>query len=1020
MGYDILPSIKNYTKFADQNVKSLDYGGIVAYVENSLAPHVFDVKYNTCFISLRLDHIPQFVFIGMYIQPERSSHFDSDMFGILGSYLLSLRERNLVPILGGDMNCRFGELSYAFQEQRLAYVENKDNTSNYHGRTYGIDLCNSCKIFPLNHLRMYNRTFPGDFTYHKADKKSQIDYVFTDRTGMKYIKNYEICSENWHLSDHLPLCLEIKASEAINCHALLRRSKDLNYEFDPQQTKPTRYLANYDADIFQDYLKSNYRSIEKAVLDELENENLNGAITTFEEQLKRAYKISKKKVSKTEQADFKKMEKANENFNKLQQCMNGDIAGDTAELLEAYQKSRKEVSQEVFTKEQAKWNEVIGDGSKKLWEKINWKGDLNSQNTQATNFEDLTANFEQLYSAPEEELEKIDELISDRHVPELDDPITEEELDKAMGKMKSGGYDHRLDNFKLIVKIFSPLILLILNIMFYINYPVELAVSLLNAIPKPGPPSPKNFRGIQMLRALAVLYDRIITNRLELWVCVNAVQSGFQKLKSTLHQIFTIRLLIEIAKMTNTTLYIGMFDLEKAFDKVSRYKLLQKLIAKGIGNCMLQALKRIYKFTYCVLSYGHDISTKFRTFTGIRQGAASSALLFIAFIDDLVKHLEERCEPEPMLDTLHCLLHADDTAILSTNRDLFVNKCNHMLDYFTENSLSLNLSKSGYLIINGKEEDIKCNLQLNNGILPYKSELKYLGVKISDSGSLREDVNRFVQDKRSNLSIKFRNFCRKQFLAPLFVKMNVLNSCVGASITYGCETWGMSTSKIAETAFRQGLKSALSVRDCTNNEIVYIESGEWPLEIRIIKQQMKFWTALEEIMSSDQEHYIAKLVKIGESTTYIKYYRTLMSTYTDVKTCNETLKRNFLNSTREKIEKAAREDPDSKLGAYLMINPELKPPEYEKKFEFQRVLSTRYRTGSHNLRIEKDRRFPNSKREDRVCKCEMGIQTVHHVILVCPLLQASRHKYGIVDIQSGVTNDDFLMEMECILNIKNH
>ena len=64
--------------------------------------------------------------------------------------------------------------------------------------------------------------------------------------------------------------------------------------------------------------------------------------------------------------------------------------------------------------------------------------------------------------------------------------------------------------FKSVVNVFSPLILLMLNIMFYIAYPIELAVSLLSAIPKPGPPSPKNFRGIQMLRALAVLYDRII------------------------------------------------------------------------------------------------------------------------------------------------------------------------------------------------------------------------------------------------------------------------------------------------------------------------------------------------------------------------------------------------------------------------------------------------------------------------------------------------------------------------------
>ena len=601
MGYDILPSIKNYTKFADQNIKSLDYGGIVAYVENSLAPHVFEIRYSTCFVSLRLDHVPQFVFIGMYIQPEGSPHFDGDMFGILASYLLSLRERNLVPILGGDMNCRFGELNYAFREQSVAYMENTDSTSNYHGRTYGVDLCNTCKIFPLNHLKMCNRTFPGSFTYHKADKKSQIDYVFTDRAGLKCIKNYEICEENWHLSDHRPLCLEIKASKAVNCNALLRRSKDLNYEFDPQQTKPMRYLATYDVDVFQSYLKDSYGRIERAVIDELGKENLNGAIITFEEQLKKAYKVSKKRVRNNERTDFKKMEEANKNFNQLQKCLNGDIVGDTAELLEAYQKSRKEVSLEVLTKEQAKWSEVIGDGSKKLWEKIDWKGNVNSPKTQTANFEDLTSNFEQLYSAPEEELERIDELVSERYVPELDDPITKEELDKAMGKMKNGGYDHRIENFKPIVKIFSPLILLILNIMFYLSYPVELAVSLLSALPKPGPPSSRNFRGIQMLRALAVLYDRIITNRLELWVCVNAVQSGFQKLKSTLHQIFTIRLLIEIAKLTNTTLYIGMFDLEKAFDKVSRYKLLQKLIVKGIGNCMLQALKRIYKFTYCVL-----------------------------------------------------------------------------------------------------------------------------------------------------------------------------------------------------------------------------------------------------------------------------------------------------------------------------------------------------------------------------------------------------------------------------------
>ena len=97
-----------------------------------------------------------------------------------------------------------------------------------------------------------------------------------------------------------------------------------------------------------------------------------------------------------------------------------------------------------------------------------------------------------------------------------------------------------------------------------------------------------------MMKALANPFDRLITNRLLLWIKVHFVQSGFQKLKSTIHQIFTTRLIIEIIKKHKKTLYIGMFDLEKAFNKVSRYQLLKKLAMKGIGNCMLKVLKKIY------------------------------------------------------------------------------------------------------------------------------------------------------------------------------------------------------------------------------------------------------------------------------------------------------------------------------------------------------------------------------------------------------------------------------------------
>ena len=115
-------------------------------------------------------------------------------------------------------------------------------------------MCISCNIFPVNHLKMCNKTYAGDFTYFKGYKKSQIDSVYTDRIGIKHFKTFDIVAENWHLSDHRLVFVEIESSEHINISMLLRRAKDLNFEFDPNHTKPKRYLSLYNRHIFKNCL----------------------------------------------------------------------------------------------------------------------------------------------------------------------------------------------------------------------------------------------------------------------------------------------------------------------------------------------------------------------------------------------------------------------------------------------------------------------------------------------------------------------------------------------------------------------------------------------------------------------------------------------------------------------------------------------------------------------------------------------------------------------------------------------
>ena len=102
---------------------------------------------------------------------------------------------------------------------------------------------------------------------------------------------------------------------------------------------------------------------------------------------------------------------------------------------------------------------------------------------------------------------------------------------------------------------------------------------------------------------------------------------------------------------------------------------------------MLESLKSWYSTTRCILKCFGKVSDVFQTYTGIKQGASSSVILFIAFMDEVIDVLKERCVDEPITHKLHCLLHADDKLVLSTDKELFINKCNILIDSFQKKKM---------------------------------------------------------------------------------------------------------------------------------------------------------------------------------------------------------------------------------------------------------------------------------------------------------------------------------------------
>ena len=293
------------------------------------------------------------------------------------------------------------------------------------------------------------------------------------------------------------------------------------------------------------------------------------------------------------------------------------------------------------------------------------------------------------------------------------------------------------------------------------------------------------------------------------------------------------------------------------------------------------AIKATYTVTRCVLTSGQQLSDIFSTYSGIKQGAPSSVILFVLFMDQFIGNLRQKCISENLLGELHILLHADDTVLFSTSRELFVNKCNTLISSFRENRLELNLKKSAFMIINPDVGDIRANIKLEYGWLLYKKSVVYLGVIVSDCGVMNVELDLHVKDRSKSVYIKLANFMRNNNSAPVIIKLKILKACLESSLLYSCETWSSSSLQKVETLYRKAIKATLSMGSRTPSEIVYIESGLSQLKCKVYKRQYIMWKKLLSDIDIDNTTTISKLYKLALSKNiqYLRHYQKVTSDF---------------------------------------------------------------------------------------------------------------------------------------------
>ena len=411
----------------------------------------------------------------------------------------------------------------------------------------------------------------------------------------------------------------------------------------------------------------------------------------------------------------------------------------------------------IWDQSQPRWKNLIErNDSSTIWKAINWKGKMSENDTVQPRDEQFKLHFENLLNTDQRNVPDID-LTDSPHIPVLDDPFTLSELNSALKELKTGksymgvcpGLIGRLPILWLIF------FLTLFNVAFQgLRYPVQWTYSKLITLFKSGNRMCcGNYRGISIMDTLAKVYDKLILNRLTLWSSIDKCQAGAQKGRGCIEQIMSLRLIVDLAKFKKKKLYVLFIDFSKAYDKVPRNKLIEYLKSIGCGRIMLHALKNMYKSTYNILN-----SITIGTSSGVRQGAPTSCLLFITYVDKMVKMIRDAVPVDGFLGDLHVLMLMDDTVILATSREMCINKFNAVLNYCEKYGMEINEKNTKFMVINHRMED-KLPLNTQNRKIDYCTEYMYLGSWFTDDGDLKS-ILKLHKPAQTDALKKFTIFCQ--------------------------------------------------------------------------------------------------------------------------------------------------------------------------------------------------------------------------------------------------------------------
>ena len=260
-------------------------------------------------------------------------------------------------------------------------------------------------------------------------------------------------------------------------------------------------------------------------------------------------------------------------------------------------------------------------------------------------------------------------------------------------------------------------------------------------------------------------------------------QYGFRRNKSTTQAILWLLQNIYSA-LDDDNFYFTMFlDLRKAFDCVSHDVLLNKLYFYGIRGTPLESFRSYLGGRSQFVAINGMKSDCKSISCGVPQGSILGPLLFLIFVNDL-----PNCNV-----CFDYVLFADDTSISlkfpKCSLDTIHLHINQQLcsvsDWLNANKISLNISKTNYMIFSYTGDHTLHSVRINGGEIGCVRSARYLGLFFDNNLKFRNHVD-MLSDR---ISKSIGQMSKVGHLLPRRVLVSIYYSIIHPYLNYCVEAW---------------------------------------------------------------------------------------------------------------------------------------------------------------------------------------------------------------------------------------